>query len=79
MIGHFFSRPRFCCSACLKTGMETYHPVEAKTNVQKMFWSKKEVSGLANELMHLKYERKYLVIQMFRRGMRRPLAIFFSL
>merc|ERR1711963_1162983 len=33
---------RFCCSACLKTGMESYHPVEAKTNVQKLFWSKKE-------------------------------------
>lgn len=32
---------RFCCSGCLKTGMETYHPVEAKTNVQKLFWSKK--------------------------------------
>ena len=38
---HFFCR--FCCSGCLKTGMETYHPVEAKTNVQKLFWSKKEV------------------------------------
>ena len=39
---HFFSR--FCCSACLKTGMDTYHPVEARSNVQKLFWSKKEVS-----------------------------------
>ena len=34
---------RFCCAACLKTGMDSYHPVEAKTNVQKLFWSKKEV------------------------------------
>merc|ERR1711963_142086 len=33
---------RFCCTACLKTGMESYHPVEAKTNVQKLFWSKRE-------------------------------------
>ena len=26
--------------------MESYHPVEAKTNVQKLFWSKKEVGAI---------------------------------
>ena len=30
----------------MKTGMDSYHPVEAKTNVQKLFWSKKEVGAI---------------------------------
>lgn len=33
---------RFCSTSCLKAGMESYHPVEAKMNIQKLFWSKKE-------------------------------------
>ena len=33
---------RFCCFECLKQAMDSYHPVEAKINIQKMFWNKKE-------------------------------------
>jgi len=33
---------RFCCAACLKAGMASYHPVEAKLAIQKMFWNRKE-------------------------------------
>ena len=41
---------RFCSCPCLKTAMSSYHPVEAKINMQKMFWNKKaenfeELSG----------------------------------
>ena len=33
---------RFCCMDCLLLAMESYHPVEAKINIEKMFWNKKE-------------------------------------
>jgi len=33
---------RFCCTDCLQAAMESYHPVEAKINIEKMFWNKKE-------------------------------------
>ena len=33
---------RFCRFECLKLAMESYHPVEAKINIEKMFWNKKE-------------------------------------
>ena len=66
--------------------METYHPVEAKTNVQKLFWSKKEASCLwqkkANwqtpKMSYPPWEISEVTL-IFRRGMRKPLATFFSL
>ena len=33
---------RFCCYQCIQAAMASYHPVEAKINIQKMFWNKKE-------------------------------------
>lgn len=33
---------RFCSAACLKAGMESHHPVEAKMNIEKLFWNRKE-------------------------------------
>ena len=33
---------KFCSMECLHQAMESYHPVEAKINIQKMFWNKKE-------------------------------------
>jgi len=33
---------RFCCFECLREAMSSYHPVEAKINIEKMFWNKKE-------------------------------------
>ena len=37
------TRPsRFCSVGCLKVAMESHHPVEAKVNISKLFWNKKE-------------------------------------
>ena len=33
---------RFCSCKCLKAAMESHHPVEAKVNISKLFWNKKE-------------------------------------
>jgi len=33
---------RFCSTDCMQAAMESYHPVEAKINIEKMFWNKKE-------------------------------------
>ena len=33
---------RFCSAACLKAAMESHHPVEAKINISKLFYNKKE-------------------------------------
>merc|ERR1719228_1192494 len=33
---------RFCSTDCMHAAMESYHPVEAKINIEKMFWNKKE-------------------------------------
>ena len=33
---------RFCSFQCIQEAMASYHPVEAKINIQKMFWNKKE-------------------------------------
>ena len=33
---------RFCSFPCIQEAMASYHPVEAKINIQKMFWNKKE-------------------------------------
>jgi len=33
---------RFCSTACLKAGMDSYHPVEARINIEKLFWNRKE-------------------------------------
>ena len=33
---------RFCSTDCLRLAMDSYHPVEAKINIEKMFWNKKE-------------------------------------
>merc|ERR1712106_12075 len=33
---------RFCSTDCLLLAMKSYHPVEAKINIEKMFWNKKE-------------------------------------
>jgi len=33
---------RFCSTDCLQAAMESYHPVEASINIEKMFWNKKE-------------------------------------
>ena len=33
---------RFCSFECLKQALDSYHPVESKINIQKMFWNKKE-------------------------------------
>jgi len=33
---------RFCSMDCLAQAMDSYHPVEAKINIEKLFWNKKE-------------------------------------
>ena len=33
---------RFCSVGCLKVAMESHHPVEARVNISKLFWNKKE-------------------------------------
>ena len=33
---------RFCSFPCVQEAMASYHPVEAKIDIQKMFWNKKE-------------------------------------
>ena len=33
---------KFCSFQCLKAAMESHHPVEAKINISKLFWNKKE-------------------------------------
>jgi len=35
---------RFCSMPCLRTAMDSYHPVESKVNMNKFFWNRKEES-----------------------------------
>ena len=38
----FIVTARFCSTDCLLLAMESYHSVEAKINIENMFWNKKE-------------------------------------
>ena len=33
---------RFCSTECLQAALASYHPTEARVNIQKMFWNKKD-------------------------------------